>query len=144
MNAVLNLGKWLYLIPFGIFGLFHFMGAKDMAGMAPGGEIMVYITGVALLAAAVSMAIGKMDKLASVLLALMLLLFVFIIHAKGAMAGDQMAIGSALKDLALAGAQMATAAGPCGLRDTRSLDWWKQHCDIAASGGCSVFSKELR
>ena len=69
MNAILNLGKWLFAVPFLVFGVFHFLGAKDMAGMVPfGGEIMVYITGVALVAAAVSMFIGKYDKLATGLL----------------------------------------------------------------------------
>ena len=108
MNAILNLGKWLFVIPFAVFGLFHFMGAKDMAGMAPGGESMVYVTGVALLAAAVSMAIGKMDKLAATLLAVMLLLFAFIIHAPAA--GDNPAeMGNVMKNVAMAGAALMYA-----------------------------------
>ncbi len=37
MNAILNLGKWLYAVPFLIFGAFHFMNAKAMAGMTPFG-----------------------------------------------------------------------------------------------------------
>ena len=88
----------------------HLMNADAMAGMAPfGGSIMVYITGLALIAAAVSIIIGKMDKLATALLGLMLLLFVLLIHAKGlANAADAgasaMAMSSLLKDLALAGA----------------------------------------
>jgi uncharacterized membrane protein len=111
MNAILNLGKWLFAVPFLVFGVFHFLGAKDMAGMAPfGGEIMVYITGAALVAAAVSMFIGKYDKLATVLLALMLILFIVFIH--GPAAGDssnQSAMPSLLKDLALAGAALLYA-----------------------------------
>ena len=114
MNAILNLGKWLYAVPFLIFGAFHFMNAKAMAGMTPfGGEIMVYISGLALVAAAVSMFIGKMDKLATVLLAVMLVLFVILIHAPNAMSDDpgmqQMGTSSALKDLALAGAALMYA-----------------------------------
>ena len=111
MNAILNLGKWLFAVPFLVFGVFHFLGAKDMAGMAPfGGEIMVYTTGVALVAAAVSMFIGKYDKLATVLLALMLILFIVFIH--GPAAGDssnQAAMPNLLKDLALAGAALLYA-----------------------------------
>lgn len=111
MNAILNLGKWLFAVPFLVFGVFHFLGAKDMAGMAPfGGEIMVYITGVALVAAAVSMFIGKYDKLATILLALMLILFIVFIH--GPAAGDsanQAAMPNLLKDLALAGAALLYA-----------------------------------
>lgn len=108
MNAILNLGKWLYAIPFVIFGVFHFMGADDMAAMAPGGKIMVYITGVAHIAAAVSMIIGKLDKLAAVLLALMLLLFAFIVHAP-AITPDNMEMGNVLKNLALAGGALMYA-----------------------------------
>ena len=90
MNAVINLGKYLYALPMAIFGIMHFMNADAMAGMAPfGGAIMVYITGLALVAAAVSIIIGKMDKLASVLLAVMLLIFVFAIHVPGVMSGDE-------------------------------------------------------
>lgn len=104
MNAVLRLGKFLFAIPFAIFGLFHFMGAEAMKGMAFGSTALVYFTGLALIAAAVSILIGKMDKLATALLGLMLLLFIFIIHLSDAMAGDQAATMGLLKDLALAGA----------------------------------------
>ena len=117
MNAIINLGKYLYAIPFAIFGIMHFMNADAMAGMAPfGGAIMVYITGLALVAAAVSIIIGKMDKLASVLLAAMLLIFVFAMHLPGLMsAGDneqmaQMFMTSMLKDTALAGAALMYAS----------------------------------
>ena len=113
MNAITNLGKYLYAAPMAIFGLFHFMGAEQMAGMVPipGGVVWVYITGVALLAAAVSMFIGKMDKLASVLLAVMLLIFALSLHLKGAMGGDQMATTMFLKDMALAGGALMYAKG---------------------------------
>ena len=110
MNSILGLGKYLFAVPFAVFGIMHLMNADAMAGMAPfGGSIMVYISGLALIAAAVSIIIGKMDKLATALLGLMLLLFVLLIHAKGlANAADAgasaMAMSGLLKDLALAGA----------------------------------------
>lgn len=109
MNAVLNLGKYLFALPFAIFGAFHFMGLESMASWAPGGKVGVIASGVGLIAAAVSMIIGKLDKLAAVLLAVMLLLFVALIHAKGAAAGDQAATGNLLKDLMLAGAALMYA-----------------------------------
>lgn len=116
MNAVLGLGKYLFAVPFAIFGIMHLMNADAMAGMAPfGGSIIVYITGLALIAAAVSIIIGKYDKLATALLGLMLLLFVLLLHAKGlANAADagasQMSMTNLLKDLALAGAAWMYAA----------------------------------
>ena len=109
MNAILGIGKYLYAIPFAIFGIFHFMGAKDMAGMAFGSSFLVYLSGAALLAAAVSMVIGKMDKLAAVLLALFLLLTAFLVHLGPASGGDQAATGNFLKDIMLAGAALMYA-----------------------------------
>jgi len=109
MNVVLNLGKYLYAIPFAVFGAFHFMGLEDMASWAPLGKAGVIIAGVGLIAAAVSMVIGKLDKLASVLLAVMLLLFVVLVHAKGAFSGDQGSMSSFLKDIMLAGAALMYA-----------------------------------
>ncbi|HMQ48491.1 MAG TPA: hypothetical protein PKA00_13785 [Saprospiraceae bacterium] len=105
MNAILGLGKWLFALPFLVFGLFHFMNAKGMAEAMnpPGGEIMVYITGAALIAAAVSIFIGKMDKLATALLGVMLILFVLILHLPGAMDGNQLSTTMVLKDLSMAG-----------------------------------------
>ena len=101
MNGLLNLGKYIFAIPFAIFGIFHFVGAEGMAGMAPGGIVTVYFVGLALLAASVSMIIGKYDKLATTLLGFMLILFALIIHSSAAMAGDAT---NFLKDTALAGA----------------------------------------
>jgi putative oxidoreductase len=109
MNAILGLGKYLFAIPFAVFGIFHFMNAEGMAGMAFGQTILVYLTGAALILAALSMLIGKFDRLATVLLALMLILFVLLVHMKGAMAGDQAAMGGLLKDLMLAGAALLYA-----------------------------------
>mgnify|MGYP001193125874 CR=1 FL=1 len=110
MNAILGLGKYLFAVPFAVFGIMHLMNADAMAGMAPfGGAIIVYITGLALIAAAVSIIIGKMDKLATALLGLMLLLFALFVHAKGLSAATDAgasaaSMGNLLKDLMLAGA----------------------------------------
>ncbi|MCB0617406.1 MAG: DoxX family membrane protein [Saprospiraceae bacterium] len=109
MNAVFGLGRYLYAVPFIVFGLFHFMSAKDMAGMVPipGGEIWVYLTGLAHIAAAVSIIIGKMDKLGTALLGLMLLIFALSIHLPGVINSggeDPGAMSNFLKDTMLAGA----------------------------------------
>lgn len=109
MNAVLSLGKYLFAIPFAVFGVFHFMNAEAMAGMAFGQTALVYVTGAALILAAISMLIGKLDKLAAVLLALMLIIFVLVIHLTGAMEGDQSSMTMLLKDLMLAGGALIYA-----------------------------------
>lgn len=108
MNSIIGLGKYLFAVPMIIFGIIHFSSANDMAGMAPGGAIMVYVSGAALLLAGISIVIGKMDKLASVLLALLLLLFI-IPHAQG-LSENPLEMSNILKNLALAGGALAYAA----------------------------------
>jgi uncharacterized membrane protein len=108
MNGIIGLGRYLFAIPMVVFGIFHFMNADQMAGMAPGGSIMVYITGVALLLAGISLLIGKYDKLAAVLLALLLLLFM-IPHIQ-MMADDPQQMGNILKNIALAGGALMAAS----------------------------------
>ncbi len=107
MNGIIGLGKYLFAIPMGIFGIMHFIAADQMAAMAPGGKFMVYFTGLALVLAAVSIIIGKMDKLASVLLAVMLLLFI-IPHAQN-MASDESEMFNILKNIAMAGGALLYA-----------------------------------
>ncbi len=99
------IARILFAVPMAMFGLFHFMNAEAMAEMAPfGGTIMVYITGVALLAAGVSIIIKKKAALATLLLAVFLILTATLVHVKSMMGGDEMAMSSILKDVALAGA----------------------------------------
>ncbi len=110
MNSILGLGKYLFAVPFAVFGIMHLMNAKEMAGMAPfGGPIIVYFTGLCLIAATVSILIGKYDKLATALLGLLLLLIALFVHAKGLSAATDAGASAAsmsnmLKDIMLAGA----------------------------------------
>ena len=102
MNTILGLGKWMLAAPILVFGIMHFMNADAMASMAPfGGKIIIYITGLAMILAAISIAIGKYDKLASFLLGILLLLFI-IPHAQNLSQND-MEMGNILKNIAMAG-----------------------------------------
>lgn len=103
-----KIGKYLYAIPMVIFGLFHFLNASAMAGMVPipGGVFWIYLTGLSLILAGVSIIIQKLDDWSSFLLAVLLLVFVLTIHLPGVLAGGEMAqmyMTNLLKDLALAG-----------------------------------------
>lgn len=117
MNAFLSLGRWVFALPFAIFGLFHFLNADAMADYVvpaymPAKAVFVYLSGAGLIAATVSMLIGKYDKLATTLLAIFLLLLVVLVHLPGAMSGGdraQASMSMLLKDLALAGAAMMYA-----------------------------------
>lgn len=117
MNVVNSLGRFLFGIPMAIFGIFHFVNAESMAGMVPswmpGGTIWVYLTGAALILAAVAIMIQKKDRLAAQLLGLMLLLFALLVHLPGLGAEDEtaktMSMIMAMKDIALAGGALAFA-----------------------------------
>jgi uncharacterized membrane protein YphA (DoxX/SURF4 family) len=105
----LLLGRILLAVPFLVFGVMHFPGAAQMSGMVPswipGGVLWVYVTGAAQIAAGIAFITGKQARLAGLLTALMLFIFVVTIHVPGLSnpAMSQMAFMSILKDLGLAG-----------------------------------------
>jgi len=102
MNNIIGFGAYLLALPVAVFGIFHFMNTDTMTGMTPCiGTLMVYLTGIRLLAVAVSILIGKMDKLAPTLLGIMFLLF--IIHHTQNMSNNQMKVGNILKNIVMAG-----------------------------------------
>jgi putative oxidoreductase len=88
-----------------VFGLFHFLLGEKMAGAVPsflpGGVIWVYITGLALAAGGLAFVLEQKMKLAGYLLALMLVLFIVLVHVPK-VGEDPNAIGQILKDLGLA------------------------------------------
>lgn len=110
-NIIFNIskiGKYLYATPMVIFGLFHFLNASAMTGMVPipGGVFWIFLSGLSLILAGVSIIIQKLDEWSSFLLAVLLLVFVLTIHIPGVSAGGEMAqmyMTNLLKDLALTG-----------------------------------------
>lgn len=103
----------IYGFTMGYFGVMHFMNADMMSTMIPdympaNGTIWIYITGAALIAAALAIITNVLKKPACYLLALMLLIFVFTLHFKPAMDGNA---GSLLKDLGLAMAAIIIGNG---------------------------------
>ena len=113
MNAFLSLGRWLFPIPFAIFGLIHVMDTSQMADRIPTylpvPIFWVYLAGAGLVATATAMLLGKYDKLAATLLAGELLLFVLLIHLPKLVGGDPTALAVMMKDLSLSGAAMLYA-----------------------------------
>ncbi len=114
MNILTTSGaRLLYAIPMALFGILHFMNASDMAGMVPsfipGGVFWVYLTGLGLILAAVSIIIQKKARLACFLLAAMLILFVLTMHVPGLSTDMQDSMPNLLKDTALAGAALSFA-----------------------------------
>ena len=85
--------------------------ADMVPSFIPWGVFWIYLVGTALIAACVSIIIQKMAKLASLLLALMLLLFILTMHVPGLMneVTMQMSMMSLLKDMALMGGALTFA-----------------------------------
>lgn len=126
MSKLGTIGRYLYALPLIVFGSMHFMQGSAMAGMVPipGGVLWVYLTGAALIAAAIAILIGKWAVLATGLLGLMLLSFALTIHLPGVLsaadaAAQQASMSNMLKDTALAGAAWVLsgvfAAGRTGI-----------------------------
>lgn len=110
MKTLLStIGRWLFALPFGIFGIFHLMNGSQMAAMVPipGKIFWIYFIGVCLILACVSFLIKKYDRYAGISLGILLLLFVFLIHLPGLENVNpqmaQLSMTMLLKDVALAG-----------------------------------------
>jgi putative oxidoreductase len=105
-----TIGRVVFGIIFCIFGSFHLIKGSQMAGAVPawipGGVIWVYVTGIILFLAGISILINKKASLLSLILAVLLLCFVLMIHLPQVLNGDQTAMTSLLKDTALASAAL--------------------------------------
>lgn len=106
-----QLGRILYALPMAVFGIDHFVKAQDMKNLVPAfipGDIFwVYLTGVALLAAALSIIIKKQVWWSTLLLSLMLLGFIATIHIPGIVNGYMpTSLINLLKDISLIGGAM--------------------------------------
>lgn len=106
---LVKLGKMIFAVTLLVFGLNHFMNAEMMTGLVPsfipGGAFWVYLTGLGLVAAGVAILMNKMVRLAALLTALMLVIFVLTIHLPGVMGGGDammMSMSALLKDTAMA------------------------------------------
>ncbi len=111
-----KLARIIFALPFAIFGMFHFMNETEMAALIsewPMAAIFVYISGAGLILGSIAIMIDKMARLASLLLAALLLLIVIFVHIPGMGSEDpiimQMSITSVLKDFSMMGGALIVA-----------------------------------
>lgn len=113
MKTIINLGRWLFVLPFLGFGILHFgpleFSLPYVPPWLPFPAFWVYFVGVCFLAFTLSVVIKRGDQVAALLLALCLLLFVLLVHVPGAAGGDFMAVIAVLRDTAMAGAALMYA-----------------------------------
>ena len=83
-SNISRIGVILYALVIAFFGISHFMSASGMSRIVPsffhGGVFWVYLTGTALILAAIAFLIGKQTRLAGILLAVFLIIIVLTIH----------------------------------------------------------------
>jgi putative oxidoreductase len=118
-NATISkIGTIFYALVIGFFGLNHFINGVGMQKMVPsflpGGVIWVYITGAALLLAAISFLVNKYVRLAGLLLALFLLLIVLTVHLPAVLSAPdgeyrRFPMVNLIKDTGLAAAALLVA-----------------------------------
>jgi len=110
MKALSSLGKFIFAVPLIIFGALHFMYAPQMAETMPSfwpvPEGLVYISGLALILAGVSIVLNIKARLASLLLAIFLLIIIAGIHIPAISGGNNEVMSSLLKDITIMGAAL--------------------------------------
>lgn len=115
--AVATLGRLLFAFAMVVFGVQHFMYAGFVATVVPswipGPLAWTYLTGVAMIAAGLSLAAGIKARLSGFLLGLMFLLWVALLHAPrvASRMGDEKEWNSAAVALAMGGAAWVLAQG---------------------------------
>ncbi|GAC1438199.1 MAG: hypothetical protein NVSMB63_01450 [Sediminibacterium sp.] len=118
-HIVSRIAIYLLAVVMIIFGIYHFMNARDLVvyiPSMPGGILWVYLVGAAFILVALSFITNKMVKIAGYLLALLLFIFIITIHLPNYLnAGDKemkaFALINLLKDTAIASFALHIAAG---------------------------------
>jgi uncharacterized membrane protein YphA (DoxX/SURF4 family) len=115
MKNLTTIGRILFALPFAVFGLNHFIMVdfftEQFSFFIPGTSFSILLTGAGLIAASVSIIFKKYIKLACLLLALMLFIFIVAIHIPHLFdeAKKMMAMFGLLKDVALMGGALMIA-----------------------------------
>ncbi|MBA2249510.1 MAG: DoxX family protein [Chitinophagaceae bacterium] len=106
MNTIISsrIAAIIYAITIAVFGVRNIMKADSMNTIVPtympGGTVWVYVCGVCMVLAAIEIILNnRLTRIACYLLALMLLIFVCMLHLQPAIAGNP---ANLLKDTGLA------------------------------------------
>jgi uncharacterized membrane protein len=117
LATIMPFGRVCFAIPLAVFGTEHFTDTTDIATMVPSWipahTFWVYLVGVALIAAALSIAVKVQSRLAATLLGLMFISFVVLMDIPAALAepNNRFSWTLALRELAFASGGLALAGG---------------------------------
>ncbi len=117
-KSIYRVGIVLYALVIGFFGVNHFLNGtgfqNTVPSFIPGGIFWVYLTGAALIAAAISFLTGKQTRVAGLLLATFLIIIVLSVHLPALIHSPgefrvSIALTNLIKDTNLAGAALMIA-----------------------------------
>lgn len=109
MKTLSLIGRIIFAIPFIVFGVFHFLDAAGMSVMIktwPIPEAWIYLSGLGLILAGLSIILNTKARLATLLLAILLLIIIVAIHIPATLGGDEEYISILLRDISLFGAAL--------------------------------------
>jgi putative oxidoreductase len=117
-STIFRVGRILYALVVAFFGVNQFLSGTGMQKMVPsfipGGAFWIYLTGTALLLAAIAFLIDKQRRLAGLLLAAFLLIIVLTIHLPAVLRATDIAtarfpLTNLVKDIGLAAGSLMVA-----------------------------------
>jgi len=115
MKNITTIGRVLFAIPFGIFGINHFLMTDYYVGLLtsfiPLGAYTIILTGIMLIATSISILTKKFVKVSTIILAILLFVFIVTIHIPHLLDGGEKTITliALLKDISLLGGSLMIA-----------------------------------
>jgi uncharacterized membrane protein len=128
-TAFTRFGPLFFAVPLAIFGMQHFalqgVVVHAVPSWMPGHLFWVWLVGTALIAASLSIIIGRVAHLAALLVGIMLFLFVLMIYIPNAARHptDRFAFALLFRDLALSGGALALAGTLAAETKARTAGW---------------------
>ena len=127
LDKILPFGRLFYAIPMAVFGVEHFCFPEEIGELVPSWipahPFWVYLVGIALISAALSIVVKKQAWLAATLLGIMFCLFEVLMNVPGVVANprDRFAWALTLRDLAFSGGAFAFAGTQIKARPTAGV-----------------------
>jgi uncharacterized membrane protein len=148
IDKILTLGPLFFALPMAVFVTQHFTEAKAVATLVPswipGQLFWKYFVGTALVAASASIVVRKHARLAAILLAIMLVLFVLLLHVPSIIADPKnlIAWAIALRDVAFSAGAMAFAGAQTENFRYQGANWLRNLARVFLSVANIFFGAE--
>ena len=126
MKSMTTIGRILFALPFGIFGINHFLMLDfyigQLTSFIPSGGFIIIFTGICMIAACISIISRKLVALTSYLLAALLFIFILTIHIPHLInhVDIEITLITMLKDLSLLGGSLMIAGMNMGEKPASS------------------------